>query len=80
MEIPGLKQEVNELVLDQIRLLEQSSKLNKMELFEYRLRHCRIMELYVEMDRIASDEVRLETRLTPHGDVLRGLACLGKQD
>jgi len=42
--------------------MRQSSKLNKMELFEHQLRHYRIMELYLEMDRIATDEVTVETR------------------
>jgi len=50
MPATSRKQEVEQLVVEQIRVFTQPEKMNDMEMFEYHLRHHRILELYREMD------------------------------
>jgi len=53
MVIPQAKQkdEVNDLVLEQIYLLKQPANLTDSELLEYHLRHLQIMTLYRKLDQ-----------------------------
>ncbi len=50
---PGLKREVNDLVLEQIRAFKRSSTITDSELLEYHLRHLQIMILYRRLDQVA---------------------------
>jgi len=52
----SLKQEVDELVDEQIEIFK-TQKLDGRELFQYHLRHYRIMELYLRIDSLAVQEL-----------------------
>jgi hypothetical protein len=52
MPAPSLEQELEQLVLEQVRTFKLSANMNDSEMLEYHLRHYRIMMLYHEMDRI----------------------------
>jgi hypothetical protein len=52
MPAPSLEQELEQLVLEQVRTFKLSAKMNDSEMLEYHLRYYRIMMLYHEMDRI----------------------------
>jgi len=54
MPAATLKREVEEVIIEQIEVFRQLGKLNGGELFEYHLRHFKIMELYLKIDRVAS--------------------------
>jgi hypothetical protein len=54
---PSQKSEVEELVSHQIQLFKNVATMDDRDIFEYHLRHFRIMALYWEMDRIARNEV-----------------------
>lgn len=53
MPARSLKREVEELVLEQIHTFNQSDTMNDEDLLEFHLRHCLIMALFREIDRIA---------------------------
>ncbi len=53
MPAPSLEQEIEHLVLEQIRTFKQSAKMDTAEIFEYHLRHYQIMLLYMEKDLIS---------------------------
>jgi hypothetical protein len=53
---PRPKDQVNDLVLEQIYLFKQPTNMTDSQLFEYQLRHLQIMTLYRKLDRA----VRLE--------------------
>lgn len=48
---PRPKDEVNDLVLEQIYLFKQPANLTDANLLEYHLRHLQIMTLYRELDQ-----------------------------
>ena len=54
MSVPSLSQQIDELVLEQIRTFKETASLNDDEIFEYHLRHYQIMLLYAEMDQAKS--------------------------
>jgi len=56
MPATSREQEVEQLVLEQIRMFARPEKMNDMEILEYHLRHYRIFELYREMDLMAREE------------------------
>lgn len=45
--------EMEELLSQQIQTFKSGAKMNDREIFEYHLRHFRIMALYREIDRMA---------------------------
>ena len=55
---PIHKREVNDLVLEQILVFKQPSRITDPQLLEYYLRHLRIMTLYREQDRAHQSEGR----------------------
>lgn len=52
-----LRHEINDLILEQIHTLSEPADLSKPVLFEYHLRHQRIMPLYRELDRIKTESL-----------------------
>ena len=60
--IPGfnLDQEIDRLVLEQIKMFKYSPKMNDAQILEYHLRHCEIMRLYMEKDLILEPNTRRE--------------------
>lgn len=51
---PSLRQEVEYLVLEQIRAFKRPADMNDQDIFEYHLRHYLIMTLYQKLDRSAN--------------------------
>jgi hypothetical protein len=48
---PRPKDQINDLVLEQIYLFKQPTNMTDSQLFEYHLRHLQIMTLYRKLDR-----------------------------
>jgi hypothetical protein len=51
---PTLRQEVEDLVLEQIHAFKRPADMNDHDLFEYHLRHYLIMTLYQKLDGAAN--------------------------
>jgi len=51
MPTPSLAQQIEELVLEQVRTFKESVTMDYEGILEYHLRHYQIMTLYKEMDR-----------------------------
>jgi hypothetical protein len=47
---PSLQRELEALVLEQIHALKQRARLNERDIFEYHLRHYKIMMLYRQLE------------------------------
>ena len=45
-----LKNEVEQLVLEQIYAFKQTAAMNDNDIFEYHLRHYKIMTIYIQLD------------------------------
>ena len=65
MPAPSLQQEVEELVLEQIRAFKQSRNMDEGDIFEFHLRHYQIMALYREMDRVTRPDRALRKGWLP---------------
>ena len=74
MPLPGPRQELEELVLEQIWMFNQPAKMSDAEILEYHLRHHRILALYGEVDRIARTEA--EAKATLLNELLEELVTL----
>jgi hypothetical protein len=64
MPTPSLAQQIDELVLEQIRTFKESVTMDDEGILEYHLRHYQIMTLYKEMDRHRKPGVRSEGSLS----------------
>jgi len=62
---PSHKRELDELVSQQIQAFKNDGTMDDSDVFEYRLRHSRIMALYREMDRIVRTMQRTQGWLGP---------------
>lgn len=49
----SLKRELEELVLEQIHTMKQQATMTERDIFEYHLRHYRIMVIYWQLDRLS---------------------------
>jgi hypothetical protein len=54
MHAPSPEQEVEQLVLEQIRIFKQTEHMSDSDIVEYHLRHYRILFLYRERKRMAT--------------------------
>ena len=61
---PSHKHELEELVSQQIQAFQHVATMDDRDIFEYHLRHFRIMALYRENDRIARTTLRTQGWLT----------------
>jgi len=63
---PRDKRELEELVSQQIQAFKDGETMEDRDIFEYHLRHFRIMAIYREVDRIASTMQRKHGWLTSY--------------
>jgi hypothetical protein len=77
MPPPSPRQELEQLVLDQIQTFSQSAKMTDAAILEYHLRYYRIVTLYRETDRIARTEAEAKEALLD--EILEGLVTLSTE-
>ena len=49
---PSLQHEVDDLILEQIHVFKEPNSLSDAQIFEYYLRHRRLIELFRELDSV----------------------------
>jgi hypothetical protein len=54
MHVPSFEQEVEQLVVEQIRKFKKTERMSDSDIVEYHLRHYRILFLYRERERMAT--------------------------